>query len=186
MNRLAQEAVLVGLARRLHDRGGWGGETHLQKATYLMHELLGVPFDFRFILYKHGPFSFELRDELGSMRADRLLEREVQAPPYGPRFVVTDRGRELEERFGRTMERYEAALDWVADRLGDRGVMDLERLATASWVTRELGSKVPVADRAARLHNVKPHVSISDAADAVREVDEMLAAAALVPVKGPR
>jgi len=74
MNRLAQEAVLVGLARRLHDRGSWGGETHLQKATYLMHELLGVPFDFRFILYKHGPFSFELRDELGSMRADRLLD----------------------------------------------------------------------------------------------------------------
>lgn len=145
-----------------------------------MHELLGTPFDFRFILYKHGPFSFELRDEVGSMRADRLVEREVQAPPYGPRFVVTDRGRELEERFARTMECYRPALDWVADRLGDRGVMDPERLATALWVTRELGADVPVAERAARLHDVKPHVSIADAADAVREVDEMLAAAEMV------
>jgi hypothetical protein len=182
MNRLAQEAVLVGLARRLHDRGSWSGETHLQKATYLLHELLGVPFDFGFILYKHGPFSFELRDEIGLMRADRLVDREVQAPPYGPRFVVTDRGRELEERFARTMERYGPALDWVADRLGDRGVMDLERLATALWVTRELGREMPVANRAARVHDVKPHVTMPDAADAIREVDEMLAAAETVAV----
>ncbi len=180
MNRLAQEAVLVGLARRLQDRGSWGGETHLQKAAYLLHELGGVPFDFDFILYKHGPFSFELRDELGTMRADRLLEREVQVPPYGPRFVVTDRGEELEERFGRTMERYRPALDWVADRLGDRGVMELERLATALWVTRELGETASVDERAGRLHQVKPHVSISDAADAIREIDEMLAEASAV------
>ena len=177
MNRLAQEAVLAGLARRLHDRGSWSGETHLQKATYLLHELQGVPFDFNFILYKHGPFSFELRDSLGTMRADRLLEREVQPPPYGPRFLVTDRGRELEERFGRTMERYGSALDWVADRLGDRGVMELERLATALWVTRELGNEATVETRAGRLHQVKPHVSLDDAAEAVSEIDEMLIAA---------
>jgi uncharacterized protein YwgA len=177
MNRLAQEAVLVGLARRLHDRGSWGGETHLQKAAYLLYELGGVPFDFDFILYKHGPFSFELRDELGSMRADRLLEREVQVPPYGPRFIVTDRGRELEQRFARTMDRYGDALDLVTERLGDRGVMELERLATALWVTRELDEEAPVEDRAARLHQVKPHVSLGDAADAVREIDDMLAEA---------
>lgn len=181
MNRLAQEAVLVGLARRLNDRGSWGGETHLQKATYLLHELRGVPFDFNFILYKHGPFSFELRDELGTMRADRLLEREVQAPPYGPRFIVTDRGRELEDRFARTMDRYGDSLDWVAEQLGDRGVMELERLASALWVTREMGDSAPVDARAARLHKVKPHVPVADSADAVREIDGMLAAAATVP-----
>jgi len=175
VNRLAQEAIIVGLARRLHDRGSWAGETHLQKATYLLHELWDVPFDFEFILYKHGPFSFELRDELGSMRADRLLTREPQVPPYGPRILATERGEELEERFGRTMERYGAALDWVADRLGDRGVSELERLATALWVTRELPEDSTVADRAAALTSVKPHVSSQDAAEAVGEIDEMLA-----------
>jgi hypothetical protein len=182
MNQLlvAQEAVLVGLARRLHDRGSWSGETHLQKATYLLHELRDVPFDFNFILYnyKHGPFSFELRDELGSMRADRLLEREVQPPPYGPRIIVTDRDRELEGRFARTMDRYGESLDWVADQLGDRGVVELERLATALWVTRELGEGTDVDARAARLHEVKPHVTVPVAADAVREIDGMLIAAA--------
>lgn len=182
MNRLAQEAVIVGLARRLHDRGSWSGETHLQKATYLLHELFGVPFDFDFILYKHGPFSFQLRDELGSMRADRLLEREVQAPPYGPRIVVTERGKELEQRFGRTMGRHAEALDWAAARLGDRGVTDLERLATALWVTRDLPKGRSVQDRAAALHVVKPHVSMASATDAVRELDEMLVEAESVAV----
>lgn len=177
MNRLAQEAVIAGLARRLHDRGSWTGETHLQKATYLLYALWDVPFDFEFILYKYGPFSFELRDELGSMRADRLLDREVQAPPYGPRIVVSDRGRELEQRSGRTMERYGKALDWVADWLGDRGVVELERLATALWVTTNMPDGATITDRAAELTTVKPHVSSSDAVDAVREIDQMIAGA---------
>jgi hypothetical protein len=94
--------------------------------------------------------------------------------------VVTDRGKELEQRFARTMERHGPSLDWVADRLGDRGVMELERLATALWVTRELPGSASVEERAGRLHHVKPHVSIADAGDAVREIDEMLSEAATV------
>jgi hypothetical protein len=55
MNRLAQEAVLIGLARRLEEQGSWSGETHVQKAAYLVSELLAVPFDFDFILYDMLP-----------------------------------------------------------------------------------------------------------------------------------
>lgn len=173
MNRLAQEAVLAGLARRLDEKGSWSGETHIQKAAYLVHELTNVPFDFDFILYKHGPFSFQLRDELASMRADRLLERQPQPAPYGPRILVTDRGRELEERLGRTMERYGPRLDWVAERVGEKNVLDLERLATALWITREH----PEADdetRATELTQIKPHVNRDAALTAVREIDELL------------
>lgn len=171
MNRLAQEAILVGLARRLDERGSWSGETHLQKSAYLLRELLNIPFDFDFILYKHGPFSFELRDELTSMRSDRLLEREAQPPPYGPRIVTTPRGRELEERFKRTMNRYGPYLDWITDRLGDRGVVELERLATALWVTRQMGAGASIQDRAEAVNELKQHVSVADAADAVKEID---------------
>jgi hypothetical protein len=172
MTQLAQEAVIAGLARRLRDQGSWSGETHLQKATYLLAELLQVPFDFDFILYKHGPFSFELRDELGSMRVDRLLEREPQVQPYGPRLLVTDEGQRLEERFPRTLRRYGEALDWVATVLGRRGVSELERLATALWVTRrEPGASV--AQRATSLMNIKPHVDREAAVQAVEEIDRL-------------
>lgn len=175
MNRLAQDAVLVGLARRLYEQGSWTGETHIQKAAYLLHEMLGVPFDFAFILYKHGPFSFELRDELSTMRADRLLEREPQPPPFGPRFLSTARGRELEDRFQRTMQRYGDQLDWLAARLGNRGVVELERLATALWVTRQREDVRSVQDRADMLNELKPHVSVAAAAQAVEEIDELIA-----------
>jgi hypothetical protein len=175
MNRLAQEAVIVGLARRLHDEGSWSGETHIQKAAYLLHGLTGVPFDFEFILYKHGPFSFELRDELTSMRSDRLIDRQTQPPPYGPRIVATERGQQLEDRFQKTMQRYRRQLDWIASKLGDRGVMDLERLATALWVTRRLGQEASVQNRAEAVSELKPHVSIERAAEAVEEVDGFIA-----------
>jgi hypothetical protein len=174
MNRLAQDAVLVGLARRLYDRGSWTGETHIQKAAYLLRELFEIPFDFDFILYKHGPFSFELRDELSTMRADRLLEREPQPPPFGPRMLTTTRGVELERRFQRTMRRYGGKLDWMVERLGSRGVVELERLATALWVTRELGLEESVQGRAAALNELKPHVSMEDAEEAVQETDKLL------------
>ena len=173
MNRLAQEAVLAGLARRLDDKGSWSGETHIQKAAYLLHELAEVSFDFEFILYKHGPFSFELRDELASMRADQLLERQPQPAPYGPRILVTDRGRELEQRLARTMERYGPRLDWVAERIGEKNVLDLERLATALWITRQ-DPNMDEETRAGELTEIKPHVQHDAALDAVREIDGLL------------
>jgi hypothetical protein len=173
MNSLAQEAILVGLARRLEQEGSWSGETHLQKSAYLASELLGVPFDFEFILYKHGPFSFELRDELDDMRANGLLTRVPQGPKYGPRLLVSERGDTFEQRFAKTMERYGASLDWIADNVGDRGVLDLERLATALWVTRELGEGASVDTRAHAVVDLKPHVKLDVAAAAVEEIDKL-------------
>lgn len=173
MKRLAQEAVLVSLTRRLREHGSWAGETHVQKATYLVDELLDVPLDFPFILYKHGPFSFELRDELGSMQSDRLLTREAQPPPYGPRLLATSRGEELESRFPKTMAKYGPRLDWIAEQLSDSRVLELERLATAMWVTKQEDVEDSVIARAEAVNDIKPHVSVEEAAKAVEKIDEL-------------
>ena len=60
MDRLRRAALLTRLIQRLRDRGSWCGETHLQKASLLLQDLTGVPLGFDYILYKHGPFSFDL------------------------------------------------------------------------------------------------------------------------------
>ena len=73
-------AVLVALIRSLRAKGSWCGETHIQKAAFFLKNLTGVPIDFDFIIYKHGPFSFELNDELSLMKAYRLLDLEVSYP----------------------------------------------------------------------------------------------------------
>jgi hypothetical protein len=173
MKCLAQEAVLISLTRRLREHGSWAGETHVQKATYLVGELLDVPLDFPFILYKHGPFSFELRDELGSMQSDRLLTREAQPPPYGPRLLATPRGEELEARFPKTMAKYGPRLDWIAGQLSDSRVLELERLATAMWVTRQDDIDDSVIARAQAVNEIKPHVSVEEAVEAVEKIDEL-------------
>jgi len=70
MDRLRRAALLTQLIERLRRRGSWCGETHVQKATLFLQDLTRIPMGFDFILYKHGPFSFDLRDELTSLRAD--------------------------------------------------------------------------------------------------------------------
>ncbi|HWT94107.1 MAG TPA: hypothetical protein VN238_13970 [Solirubrobacteraceae bacterium] len=173
MNRLIQEALVVGLAHRLHANGSWTGETHLQKAAYLLSELRDVDLGFNFILYKHGPFSFGLRDEISAMRGEELLDSVVPNPRYGAQLMVTRRGQDLEHQLQKTMQRYGPDLDWIAEKLGSRGVMDLERLATAMWMTRE-HEGASVRQRASALVRVKPHITLEDAIEAVEEIDALL------------
>jgi uncharacterized protein YwgA len=85
MNRLEKASILLSLTERLKEQGSWAGETHVQKATYILTKVLGVPLDFEFILYKHGPFSFDLRNELSALRAEGFMAWEIRGLRYGPR-----------------------------------------------------------------------------------------------------
>ena len=91
MTRQRNAAILTRLASELKQHGSWCGETHLQKAVYLMQELFEVSPDFEFILFKHGPFSFELRDELTALRGDGYFRLEAMPMPYGPKLQVDNR-----------------------------------------------------------------------------------------------
>ena len=150
------------------------GRPTFNKSVYLLQTICDVPFGFEFILYKHGPFSFDLRDELTSLRADSLLSLESQPIPYGPRFAPTSRAADLIERFPKTLERFGDAINFIADRVGDRGVNALERLATAVYVTHQQPDAT-VSQRADALVELKPHVSPEDASVAVGEADELFA-----------
>lgn len=173
MKRRQREAVVAALDAKLAARGSWCGETHIQKSVYFLQEMLAVPTGFPFILYKFGPFSDQLRTELGSMRADGFLELIPQPAPYGPKLhTTTIAKRQLVDRWPKTLRRYNAQLDFVADELGGLGVGALERLATALWVSHENpGASETV--HAERINELKPHVSVELASDAVRRVSEM-------------
>lgn len=173
MKRRQREAVVAVMDQRLDANGSWCGETHLQKAVYFLQTLLRVPTDFDFILYKYGPFSSDLRTELASMRADGFLELVSQPQPYGPSLRVTPVAEnQLIKRWPKTLKRHKAAIDFVAAKLGTLGVGNLERLATALWVLREMPDKSKEA-QAERLHEIKPHVSLVEATEALEKVERM-------------
>ncbi len=170
MKRMQKVVVLCQLADHMAAKGSWCGETHLQKATYFLQRLLDVPTGFDFILYKYGPFSFDLREELAAMRADGFLDLAPQPMPYGPSLVPTELSKKVRERFPKTLRRRTKELQFVADQLSAEGVMGLEQLATALYVTLEKDDVAP-EQRTEWIKNLKPHISIEDAAKSVETVD---------------
>jgi uncharacterized protein YwgA len=173
MDRYKKDALLSELTDQLMSRGSWCGETHIQKATYFLQELKSVPLGFEFILYKHGPFSFDLRDELTAMRADGFLDLSERGS-YGPRLIPTRWSQELRQDYPKTLAQYRPDIDFVCDSLRDRNVAELEKLATALYVHFQYGSRSPRA-RAKILCELKPHITLSGSLEAVNQVDSIVA-----------
>jgi uncharacterized protein YwgA len=173
MDRLGKAAVLTRLIEHLRNNGSWCGETHVQKATLILQKLMSVPLGFDFILYKHGPFAFDLRDELTSLRADELVKLEPQQG-YGPRIATTDRSKYIQGLYSITLEKYDDSISFVAQKLGTKGVADLERLATAFYLTDNSNGDHSIEERAARLIAVKPHIERDDAISAIEEIDQII------------
>jgi hypothetical protein len=173
MRRLQKASILTELMVQLRASGSWCGETHVQKATYFLQEVLGVETGFEYILYKHGPYSFDLAEELTSLCADFLLEYDHRSPGYGPSLVPTEASAALRARFPKTMARHVQPIRFIASKFGSKGVTELEKLATALWVTRELGDDAGSHQRAERIHALKPHVNMADAHRAVAEFDQI-------------
>lgn len=175
MKRFQKASVLLTLGNQLRSEGSWTGETHLQKAVYIMQELLGVPTGFEFILYKHGPFSFDLRALLSSMEADGFIRWRPQYP-YGPSMAPGESADQLLRQFPKKPREYYSQIAFVARKLGPYRVAELEKLATALYVTQE-GNRTR-NEQAARIRELKPHISTAEAQWAVAELDQLSAEAA--------
>jgi hypothetical protein len=169
-----QFSILLDFVTELKSHGSWTGETHIQKATYLLQELLNLPTGFKFVLYKHGPFSFDLRESLEQMEAGRLIELKEQQYPYGPKIAEGPAA----SRFRASTQRsqlFQPGITFVSKELGNAGVAELERVATALYVTLDLEVK-PEA-RAQKLVQLKPHVQLQEANEAFARLEEIRKAA---------
>lgn len=174
MNRLQRDVVIISLIENLKEKGSWCGETHIQKATYFLQQLFKIPLGFEFILYKHGPFSFDLSDELTAMRADLLIRIQPQPRPYGPSLVPSNGSKSIKKHFSATLKKYDSNIQFVANKFRDRGVSELEQLATALYVTQEINPNGSSEFRAQCITKLKPHIKMIEARAAVKEVDEII------------
>ena len=186
MDRLQRAAILTQVMEQLRAKGSWCGETHVQKAVYFLQEVLGVSTGFEYILYKHGPYSFDLSADLTALRADYLIEFNHRSPGYGPGLVPTSTSADLRSRYPKTLTQHSRQIEFIADVFGSRGVADLEKLATALYVTRESGNTADVAARARRINELKPHIPVPTAEVAVREFDEIARQGSSLAAVAPR
>jgi len=171
-----QRATLLTLLQAMDKQGSWCGETHVQKCVFVLQDGLDVPLGMEFVLYKHGPFSFDLRQTLGEMRGDLLIEAKLREP-FGPSLTVSDSGRTFLQRHAESASGSTRKIEFVAEQLGPRSVVALERLGTALLVKRDEPTLNPEA-RAVRMTVLKPHIRPDQAREAVDEVERLLAQAA--------
>jgi len=106
MTRRQRDAIIVDIVTAFAEAGYRCWEPDIQNTVYTLQELVGVPLGFRFIPYKQRLFSFDLRDEITSMRADCLIDIRLHSQWQGPGLVVTETGWAFRERWPRTVERY--------------------------------------------------------------------------------
>ena len=170
------KAMVASLIENMEDRDGWCGEAHIQKTAYFLKELMGVPMNYDFIIYKHGPYSFDLHDDLMAMKANRFLKTESRSRYYGPSFMQGELVDVLTRRFSKTLQKYERQMEFIAAELSDKNVRQLERLGTALFITSK-ESEASVEERARLVKDLKPHVPINAAREAVEKVDELKAKA---------
>lgn len=169
----SREMVLIGGTVKLLREGlSWAGETHIQKTAYVAKTLKRVPFESEFVLYKHGPFSFEMSTSLVHMRTRGLLSIS-QNPGYGPSFDVAEPlWKALDRSASNYFEKYEADIASISAVFASKNVAWLERVATAVYLN-SLRPTSSVEDRAAELVQLKPHIPYALAMDAFTQVESI-------------
>jgi hypothetical protein len=164
-------ALVVELARKLRSRGSWAGETHLQKAFYILQDLSKSNLGYKFVIYKHGPYSFDLNSELEAMRAANIVEFQFTRHGYGPTIAPTAFGERIFAANKDNIERFETVINFITEWFAASDVKHLEKIATAYYVTAK-NPRDPITERAKKLSALKPHIDMQTAEEAVRIVDE--------------
>lgn len=172
MNRLQKASVIAEMLDRMVANNSWAGETHLQKCLFFLQNMRGVPTGYVFQLYRYGPFSFDLRDELVHLQGDGLVLLSPRPYPYGPTLVASDLSQHLRKHFKRTLGRYTKDIDFVADRFGEMTAGELEKFATAYYFHLKHKDK-PVRVIAKKINGVKPHITIEAGIEATQEVRDI-------------
>ena len=154
MDEVQRMGLLTYVVEVLNNAGNWTGRTHIQKFIYFAQETLGLQSNYEFILYQRGPFSFDLDDDIRSLRSVGAVDI-APAPPYGPRYYPTAFGKSLMEKapISPEMDRQLAKLAYVLS--SQKTARDLELLATTLYAMKE-GQKSQ-EDVVLRVLNLKPH-----------------------------
>jgi hypothetical protein len=166
------------------------GRTRFQKIAYFA-TALGIPTGLTYRRSSYGPFAEELKGNVltklvnnglikeesqgwmfilrtGPACKDALLQYQTR-DPYGPSLFPTEESQEFLLQYPETLKNYAKEIQFVAEKIGTLGVAELERLATALYVTfNENGQRTSREDRITEL---KPHIKIDEAREAVKNVD---------------
>lgn len=165
--------LLLDLIKELRAAGSWTGKTHIIKTLYLATECAGIEAPFEFILYKHGPYSFDVEDALAAMQVYGYTAQEDLAPGYGRTFVEGPKASAL-LRAAALPPSQKTKIRRICRAVGTKNVRELEGLATACWVKCREG--ITETERIAeRINALKPHIPLEEARSRTKELGALMA-----------
>ena len=166
----SNEMILIGgVVKSLKSFESWCGETHIQKTCYVAKHVYAVPFESEFILYKHGPFSFDLNSAIGQMRAQRIISSTPQT--YGSTYDVdVALWGAINSASDNMFEAFRVNVEVICRVLAKKKVAELERVVTAVFVYINFFSD-SVERMSHKLVELKPHISPREALLAFHEAE---------------
>jgi len=163
-------AVLVSLIEALREHGHCGN-THIQKSMFFIQEISEFEDPYPFVLYKHGPYSFTLKEDLSAFLSYRFLD--IAIPDNSTvQYSNGPQADMLKQKFWGKAKRYEACINFVAEKLGPKDVRHLEKLSTALFFLNHRPMKEEEIAR--KIHELKPHISLEDAENSIKLAKELL------------
>jgi len=107
------------------------------------------------------------------------LASSTARPPWPVSIPLQSRSetQKLQQLFSKTLEQYETKLEFVAEKLGGKGVTELEQLATALYAIR-MQPETDTMEKARYIHQLKPHVSVEEGTSAIENVETIISEAA--------
>ena len=183
MNRLHKAVLITELLDRMRAKGSWAGAVHLQKGLYFLQEMRGVSLGYEFVVYRYGPFSFELKDELVQLRGEGILEWFLRSSPqYSPGLASTPFSKELRSELPNFLAKYDDSLTFVAENIGPMKSKQLERVSTAFYfLTKGAEGDKEVARKVC---DAKPHIPPDEELEAVRHIRKIAEQAGWRPNAG--
>ncbi len=166
-----KHALILEVIKGLRDNGSWTGKTHVQKTMFLVNEATSVEVPFEFVLYKHGPYSFDIETELEQMKSYNALAVQPISN-YGVELKPSENA-ELIKSLSPISQPEKESIGEICHFVGAKGVVDLERLATTVWIR----NREHITDHnqvAQRVNALKPHISIQEAEAADRTITTSL------------
>lgn len=171
-----RRAIIAKLIQEMRECGSWAGETHVNKHAFYLQDLLKCDLGLRFHLHWFGPYSPSLRDELRVMLREGILGTD-EFRDYKPKLKITESGKVVAGR----ARRWEKQIRWIARQLGGKSAGALEGPSTARLLRsqNEWWSRDPWDDEALarEIYRLKNHIPVERARAAIRELDELEAAA---------
>ena len=161
-----QTALILSLIDSLSVDESRTSETHIQNYIYFTQEMLEVPMDFEFVLYKNSPYSFDLSEKLTSLRADRLLAIELNNS-Y-PCFVITDLGKKYIGRFPKTLAPHKKQIGFIVKNLGAKDIRELGQLATALLIDRTEKNRIEDLNKLKEAISNKPDERVGKSLEFIR------------------